>query len=73
MGLDHGLYCLGCCWTLMILLFVVGVMNLLGVAAIAIFVLIEKVTRFGRLISGIGALLLISWGIVLLTTNTQPI
>lgn len=73
MGLDHGLYCLGCCWTLMILLFVVGVMNLLGVAAIAIFVLLEKVTRFGRLISGIGALLLLSWGIVLLTTNTQPI
>ena len=35
MGLRHGLYCLGCCWALMALLFVAGVMNLLWVAAIA--------------------------------------
>ncbi len=43
MGLRHGLYCTGCCWALMALLFVGGVMNLLWVAAIAVFVLIEKV------------------------------
>jgi predicted metal-binding membrane protein len=42
MGIAHGTYCLGCCWALMSLLFVVGVMNLVWVAAIAIFVLVEK-------------------------------
>lgn len=43
MGLIHGGYCVGCCWALMILLFVGGVMNLLWVAALAIYVLLEKV------------------------------
>lgn len=43
MGLEHGLYCLGCCWVLMLLLFVGGVMNLVCIAAITIFVLIERV------------------------------
>jgi predicted metal-binding membrane protein len=42
MGLAHGLYCIGCCWMLMAVLFAVGVMNLLWVAAIALFVLAEK-------------------------------
>jgi predicted metal-binding membrane protein len=42
-GTLHGLYCIGCCWALMGLLFVVGVMNLLWIAAIALFVLLEKV------------------------------
>jgi len=48
MGLSHGAYCLGCCWALMLLLFVGGVMNLLCIAAITIFVLIEKVLPGGR-------------------------
>jgi predicted metal-binding membrane protein len=43
MGLKHGSYCVGCCWFLMALLFVGGVMNLLWVAAIAIVVLLEKI------------------------------
>jgi len=43
MGLHHGLHCLGCCWALMLLLFVGGVMNLLWVAAITALVLVEKV------------------------------
>jgi predicted metal-binding membrane protein len=43
MGLDHGVFCIGCCWALMLLLFAGGVMNLLVIAAIAIMVLIEKV------------------------------
>jgi len=47
MGLHHGAYCLGCCWVLMGLLFVGGVMNLLWIAAIALFVLLEKVIPFG--------------------------
>jgi predicted metal-binding membrane protein len=48
MGVDHGLYCVGCCWLLMGLLFVVGIMNLLAVAAIAVFVLIEKLLPYGE-------------------------
>jgi predicted metal-binding membrane protein len=47
MGLRLGVYCVGCCWILMALLFVGGVMNLLWIAAIAIFVLLEKTIPFG--------------------------
>jgi predicted metal-binding membrane protein len=60
MGMEHGLYCVGCCWALMLLLFVAGVMNLLWVALIAGFVLVEKLLPPGRLIghlAGIGLLL----------------
>ncbi len=49
LGARHGLYCLGCCWVLMGLLFVGGVMNLLWVALIAGFILLEKTIPFGRL------------------------
>ncbi len=48
LGLRHGIYCIGCCWGLMALLFVVGVMNLFWIAALAILVLLEKVIPFGR-------------------------
>jgi predicted metal-binding membrane protein len=48
MGLRHGAYCVGCCWVLMAMLFVAGVMNLAWVAAIAVFVLIEKVVPGGE-------------------------
>jgi predicted metal-binding membrane protein len=47
MGLEHGAYCLGCCWVLMGLLFFGGVMNLLWIAAITLFVLLEKVIPLG--------------------------
>jgi predicted metal-binding membrane protein len=47
MGARLGAYCLGCCWILMGLLFVGGVMNLLWIAAIAVFVLLEKTIPFG--------------------------
>jgi predicted metal-binding membrane protein len=47
LGLEHGLYCVGCCWALMLLLFVGGVMSLLCIAAIAVFVLAEKLTPLG--------------------------
>ena len=48
MGLRHGAFCLGCCWVLMALLFVLGVMNLLWIAAPAGFVLIEKIAPAGH-------------------------
>jgi predicted metal-binding membrane protein len=47
MGIEHGAYCLGCCWVLMGLLFFGGVMNLLWIAAITLFVLLEKLLPYG--------------------------
>lgn len=63
MGFRHGSYCVGCCWALMALLFVAGVMNLLWVVAIAGFVLAEKVAPNGRLLGRITGALLAGWGL----------
>ena len=48
LGIRHGGYCVGCCWLLMALLFVGGVMNVLWIALLALLVLVEKVAPFGR-------------------------
>jgi len=64
MGLHHGAYCVGCCWALMALLFVMGVMNLLGVAVLALLVLVEKATPAGALISRLVGIGLVVAGIV---------
>jgi predicted metal-binding membrane protein len=53
LGVRHGAYCVGCCWILMALLFVVGVMNVLWIALLMVFVLLEKMLPTGRLISRI--------------------
>jgi predicted metal-binding membrane protein len=50
LGAEHGAYCVGCCWGLMALLFVGGVMNVLWIAGLAILVLLEKVVPVGRLV-----------------------
>ncbi len=63
MGARHGSYCVGCCWALMALLFVSGVMNLLWVAAIAGFVLAEKLVPNGRLLGRITGVALAGWGL----------
>jgi predicted metal-binding membrane protein len=47
MGMHHGVYCVGCCWALMALLFVGGIMNLLWIAGLAMVVLAEKLLPFG--------------------------
>jgi predicted metal-binding membrane protein len=47
LGVHHGFHCVGCCWALMLLLFVGGVMNLLWIAAITGFVLLEKLAPYG--------------------------
>jgi predicted metal-binding membrane protein len=65
LGLIHGAYCIGCCWALMALLFVGGVMNLLWVAGIAILVLVEKITPAGRLLSRIAGAALVIAGAVM--------
>lgn len=59
MGVEHGAYCLGCCWALMLLLFAGGVMNLTIIIGLTVVVLIEKVMPFGELAArGVGAVLL---------------
>ncbi len=62
MGLKHGIYCTGCCWFLMALLFVAGVMNLVWVAAISLFVLLEKLVPQPLLLGKISGAVLIAWG-----------
>ncbi len=66
MGAAHGLYCLGCCWFLMALLFAVRAMDLVWVAVLTAVVLIEKLFPAGDWIARIGGLLLIAWGVRLL-------
>lgn len=66
MGLRHGVYCLGCCWVLMTLLFVGGAMNLLWVAAIAAFVLLEKLAPAGHWVGRVAGTALALWGAWLL-------
>ena len=62
MGLRHGAYCTGCCWILMALLFVAGVMNLLWIAMIAVFVLVEKAAPQGQWVGRVAGLALIAAG-----------
>jgi predicted metal-binding membrane protein len=66
LGLQHGLYCVGCCWALMTLLFVGGVMNVLWIAALSILVLSEKLLPAGRLVPRLAGLVLIAAGTIFL-------
>jgi predicted metal-binding membrane protein len=68
LGARHGTYCIGCCWALMALLFVGGVMNVLWIAAIAIFVLAEKIIPAGRWIARVAGAGFLMGGAWLLTT-----
>jgi predicted metal-binding membrane protein len=65
MGLDHGAFCTGCCWMLMALLFVAGVMNLAWIAAISVLVLVEKAAPYGRAIARASGVAMIAVGLVL--------
>jgi len=62
-GFHHGLYCVGCCWALMALLFVGGVMNVVWIGGIAIFVLLEKVLPWHRMLPRLAGAALIAGGI----------
>jgi predicted metal-binding membrane protein len=64
MGLRHGLYCLGCCWALMCVLFAVGVMNLLWVAGLTVLVLLEKVGPFGAIAARLAGVIMIAVGVM---------
>jgi predicted metal-binding membrane protein len=62
MGWRHGLHCVGCCWALMSVLFAVGCMNLVWVAALTIFVLLEKAGPRGATVARLGGFALIALG-----------
>ncbi len=63
LGAMHGAYCVGCCWLLMALLFVGGVMNLIWIAALATLVLIEKVLPAGPRVGRGAGVVMIGWGV----------
>jgi len=63
LGVHHGLYCVGCCWALMLLLFAGGVMSLLWIGAITIFVLLEKLAPFGVQGGRLSGALLVAAGV----------
>jgi predicted metal-binding membrane protein len=66
LGAQHGAYCVGCCWMLMALLFVGGVMNLIWIAALTTMVLIEKVLPRGQWIGRSAGVALAGWGVATL-------
>ena len=65
LGVLHGLYCIGCCWVLMALLFAFGVMNLLWIAGLMLFVLAEKVVPFPRVFTRVTGVIAIAAGAAL--------
>ena len=70
MGVRHGGFCLGCCWVLMLLLFVGGVMNTLWIAGLTLFVLVEKTAPWGHWGSQVAGGVLVLWGFSALLSMT---
>jgi predicted metal-binding membrane protein len=66
MGLEHGTYCLGCCWFLMGLLFFGGIMNLYWIAGLAGFILLEKTIPMGHWFGRIAGVAAAAWGVLML-------
>ncbi|MBC6413791.1 MAG: DUF2182 domain-containing protein [Chromatiales bacterium] len=66
MGWRYGLFCVGCCWALMAIMFSVGTMNILWMAILSIFMLAEKIFPGSKLMRNIAGILLICWGSYLL-------
>lgn len=73
MGLAHGLFCLGCCWALMLLLFVGGVMNLYWIAALSAFVLLEKLAPYGVQGGRLSGILLLLAGTAVMLQASQGV
>ena len=72
MGMEHGFFCIGCCWVLMALLFVGGVMNVLWIGILALFVILEKIVPRGSLLTRIGATFLLACGAITLVVSLTP-
>ncbi|MCD9120548.1 DUF2182 domain-containing protein [Cupriavidus sp. UGS-1] len=72
MGIRHGAFCLGCCWALMAVLFVTGVMALLWVTALALLVLLEKAGPAGLQVARLSGIVLIAAGVLLIWLAVAP-
>ena len=72
LGLDHGLYCVGCCWAIMLLMFVVGTGNVGWMLALGAVMAVEKNLPGGRRLSGPLGLALIAWAGVVVFLNVRP-
>jgi predicted metal-binding membrane protein len=66
MGTRHGLYCLGCCWLLFVILFPLGIMNIAAMAVITLLVFAEKSFRWGERVARIASAVLIAYGVIVL-------
>jgi predicted metal-binding membrane protein len=66
MGLKHGAYCLGCCWLLFVILFPLGVMNVLAMALITLLIFAEKSVPMGKRIGQVTAVVLVGYGLLVL-------
>jgi predicted metal-binding membrane protein len=71
LGLRHGAYCVGCCWVLMALLFVGGVMNVLWIVLLALLILLEKLTPFGRWVARAAGVACVAAGAWMLLSSSQ--
>jgi len=63
MGVSHGAYCLGCCWGIMVVLFVVGLMNLAWMAALSVLIVVEKLAPWGVAVGRLSGVLCIALGV----------
>lgn len=70
LGREHGVFCLGCCWALMLLMFAAGFANLAWMAALATLTAYEKVGRRGKAAARVAGIVLLVWGVLVLT---QPV
>jgi predicted metal-binding membrane protein len=62
MGVDHGRYCLGCCWALMLVMFAGGVMSVAAMAVLSVFILVERLLPAGPLSARVPGVVLVLWG-----------
>jgi predicted metal-binding membrane protein len=69
MGLEHAVYCIGCCWFVMALLFVGGIMNLFWIVGLTLFVVLEKLSPYGEMIGKSAGIMLIGWGAYVISTS----
>jgi predicted metal-binding membrane protein len=73
MGLEHGLYCLGCCWLFFVIVFPLGMMNVAILAVIVLLIFAEKSLPFGRRATQLAAVALVAYGtLVMLVPEALP-
>jgi predicted metal-binding membrane protein len=73
MGLEHGVYCLGCCWLFFVIVFPLGMMNVAVLAAIVVLIFAEKSLPFGQRVTQLAATALLTYGtLVILVPEALP-